>query len=187
VASALALGWALAFKQFALLVLPPLIRHVALSGAPWRRYALISVGSASVVTLPFFVMDPGAFVAQQVAALTFHQEVWGANLLHALSSRGTDVEGVVGLFFMLELALTLGAAAVVATIVRIPTIGHAAAIACVLIAIPLLFARWTTQSYYVYAVTVALAGWAVLRVTARWYQTGTRRPDDAVAIERGTS
>lgn len=183
VASALAFGWALAFKQFALLVLPAVLRHLAAARAPWRGYAAVALGLAALMTLPFLVMDPGAFLGQQVAALTFHEEVWGANLLHALRFRGADVEGVVGLFFALELALTVGAIALVATIVRVPTIGAAALIACAVVAIPLLFARWTTQSYYVYAVTIGLAGWAVLNVTAAGYQSGTRRRENVPKID----
>ena len=171
VVSALALGWALAFKQFAVLVLPLALRHLAVAGADWRRYAAVSLGTATVMTLPFFLMDPVAFVQQQVAALTFHEEVWGANLLHALQHSGRDVAGLLLLFFVLELGLTLGALAL-ALRARLATIGETAILAGLLVTVPLLLARWTTQSYYVYAVTLALAGLAVLHITAFGYQTG---------------
>ncbi len=182
--SAFALGWALAFKQFAVLVLPLVLRHLALAGAPWRRYALISLGTATVMTLPFFAMDPVAFIGQQVQALTFHQEVWGANLLHAIQFSGADVDRLLPLFFVLEIALTFGAV-VLAARSRLDTLGRTALVACLVITLPLLLARWTTQSYYVYAVTLALVGLAVLAVTAPGYQGGTRSLDHAEKVAPG--
>jgi hypothetical protein len=160
VVSALALGWALAFKAFALVVLPLLLRHLAVARAPWRAYAAISVGTAVAMTLPFLVRDPAAFVSQQLAALTFHDEVWGTNLLHALATWGVDVAPLVPAFFVLEIVLALAAIGV-ALYSRLATIGRAALAAALVIAVPLLLARWTTQSYYVYAATLALAGLAL--------------------------
>ena len=176
--SAFALGWALAFKQFAILVLPLALRHLAVTGLDWRRYALASLGTATVMTLPFFLMDPVAFARQQLLALTFHEEVWGANVLHALSYSGTDVTGLVPLFFVLELALTLGAL-LLAVRARLDTLGRTLVVACLLVTLPLLLARWTTQSYYVYAATLALLGIAVLGVTAAGYQGGRSSRDHA--------
>ncbi len=165
VVSAVALGWALAFKQFAVLVLPLALRHLAVAGADWRRYAVIALGTTTVMTLPFFLMDPAAFATQQLAALTFHDEVWGANLLHALAFNGADVESLLPLFFVLELGLTL-AALVVALRARLATLGETAIAAGLCVTVPLLLARWTTQSYYVYAVTLALAGLAMIALAA---------------------
>ena len=181
VISAVALGWALAFKQFAVLVLPLALRHLAVSGADWRRYALVSLGTATVMTLPFFLMDPVAFARQQVAALTFHEDVWGTNVLNALKNSGRDVEGLLPLFFLLELGLTLAALAL-ALRARLATIGEAAIAAGLCVTVPLLLARWTTQSYYVYAVTLALAGLVVLQVTAFGYQTGTCSRDNTPVV-----
>jgi uncharacterized membrane protein len=147
IASAFVLGWAVAFKQFAVLVLPLALRHLAVAGLDWRRYALVSLGTATVMTLPFFLMDPVAFASQQVQALTFHEEVWGANLLNTLASSGADVSGLV----------------------------------------PLFLARWTTQSYFVYAVTLALAGVALGGQAAGGYQAGTRSRDHAQNVEPGSS
>lgn len=188
VVSAVALGWALAFKQFAVLVLPLALRHLAVAGADWRRYALLSLGTATVMTLPFFLMDPVAFARQQLAALTFHEEVWGANLLHALAFAGAEVEGLLPLFFLLELGLTLGALAL-ALRARLATVGEAAIAAGLVVSVPLLLARWTTQSYYVYAVTLALAGLALLHVTASRYryQSGGRSPEHTPNVGRRSS
>jgi len=184
--SAFALGWALAFKQFAVLVLPLALRHLAVVGAPWRRYAVVALGTATVLTLPFFLMDPIALAEQQLLALTFHQEVWGANLLNTLASTGTDVSGLLGLFFVLELMLTVGALGL-ALRSRLDTLGRTLIVACLLVAVPLLLARWTTQSYYVYAVTLAAAGLALGGQAAGGYQAGTRSRDHAQNVEPGSS
>ena len=178
IVSAVALGWALAFKQFAVLVLPLALRHLAVAGADWRRYALVSLGTATVMTLPFFLMDPLAFVSQQIAALTFHEDVWGTNLPNALAHSGRDVEGLLPLFFVLEIGLTLVALAV-ALRARLATTGEAAIAAGLCVTVPLLLARWTTQSYYVYAVTLALCGLAVLHVTAGGRNYTRKVPADA--------
>ena len=62
VLSAVCFGWAIAFKQFALLVLPPVVRYLAVRGADWRRHALIVGVVVAAFILPFFVRDPGAFM-----------------------------------------------------------------------------------------------------------------------------
>ncbi|CAN5121681.1 hypothetical protein BH18CHL2_BH18CHL2_06900 [soil metagenome] len=160
VVSALALGWALAFKAFAVLVLPIVLRHLAVARAPWRAYAAIAIGTAATMSVPFLVRDPAAFVSQQLAALTFHDEVWGTNVLHALATSGVDHAPLLPAFFVLEVALALAALGV-ALFARLSTIGRSALAAAIVIAVPLLLARWTTQSYYVYAATLALAGLAL--------------------------
>lgn len=164
VLSAIALGWAVAFKQFAVILWPLVLRHLATAGAPWRRYLAISGGVAAGMILPFFVWSPLAFVQSQLAALTFHDTVWGLNLLNALR-RFTDPEPFVGVAVVLEVGLTAG---LVAWAVgrRIATIGAAALIAAGILVVPFLLARWTTQSYYVYALTLAAVGLVLSEVTA---------------------
>jgi glycosyl transferase family 87 len=160
VVSAVFFGWAIAFKQFALLVLPPVVRYLAVRGADWRRYALVVVGVVAAFVLPFFVRDPGAFVDKQIAALTFHDEIWGANILNTFAQHG-DPAPLVPLF----VALTLfGAFGLVALVLRwhIPTLGAAALAGAGIVMVPLLLARWTTQPYYVYVGAIAACGVALL-------------------------
>lgn len=164
VVSAVALGWALAFKQFALLAWPFVLRHLASVNAPWRRYLAISGGVAAAMTVPFLLWSPGAFLSQQLAALTFHDQVWGANLLNTLA-QWWPVDGIVGLFFALELFATAALLAL-AMRARIPTIGSAALIGAAILVVPLLLAKWTTQSYYVYVATIAAAGLVLIDVRA---------------------
>ena len=164
VISAIALGWAVAFKQFALLVVPPLLRHLAVAGAPWRRYAAISAGTAAAMSLPFFLASPGDFVGSQLAALTFHSDVWGANLA-ATFQQFAFIDPYLGWFFVAEIAVTLAAVAL-SLRARIPTIGGAALVGAGLITVPLLLARWTTQPYWVYVAAIALTGLALMNSKA---------------------
>lgn len=165
VLSAIALGWAVAFKQFAVVVLPLVLRHLAVAGRDWRRYAIVSVGTIAVFVVPFLVWAPGPFLEQQVATLTFHQEVWGANL-PALLAQYTDVRGVLPAFFVGELLLTIVAFAY-ALRSRVPTIGAALLAGCGIILIALLLAKWTTQPYYVYLGGIAAMGLALVDRPAR--------------------
>jgi len=165
VLSAVWFGWAIAFKQFAVLVLPPVLRYVATTGADWRRYVILVAGVVAAFVLPFFVRDPGAFVAKQIAALTFHDEIWGANILNTLSQYG-DATILVPMFIALSLAGTVGLVALVVRW-RMPTLGAAALAGAGIVMLPLLLARWTTQPYYVYVGAIAACGVALLATRIR--------------------
>jgi hypothetical protein len=163
--SAAVFGWAVAFKQFNVVLLPLVVRHLAVAGRDWRRYAIVSVGVAAAFVLPFLLWAPGPFLAQQVATLTFHTEIWGANLL-ALLNQYTDATALAPLFFVAEIGLTLGALALLLR-ARLATIGIAALAGCGVILIALLLARWTTQPYYAYLGGVAAMGLALVDRDAR--------------------
>lgn len=160
VISAVCFGWAIAFKQFALLVLPAVVRYIAVRGGDWRRYALLVAGVVAAFVMPFFVQDPGAFVEKQIAALTFHDEIWGANILNTLAQYG-DPTPLVPLFITAALAGTIALIVMVARW-RIPTLGAAALAGAGAVMVPLLLARWTTQPYYVYVGAIAACGVALL-------------------------
>lgn len=170
VASAIAFGWAIAFKQFALLVLPPVLRCLAAHDRGWRAYAIGVVATVGALSAYYFLRDPGAFVSQQLAALVFHQDLWGANLPN-LFARYVGASSFPQ--WIVAVQLLALAAAVGASLYRpMPTLGGAALVGAGVVLVPLLLARWTTQPYYVYAGTVALAGLALLEV--RWPRLGAR-------------
>ena len=165
VVSAVFFGWAVAFKQFAIVILPLVLRHLAVAGRDWRRYGLISLATIAVLVVPFLVWDPGAFLSQQLATLTFHTEVWGANLL-ALLQQFTDVTDWLPLFFAAEIVVTLVAFAILLR-ARLATIGVATFAGCGVILVALLLARWTTQPYYAYLGGVAAMALALVDRDAR--------------------
>lgn len=159
VVSAVALGWAMAFKQFSVVIVPLVVRHLAVSGRDWRRYATIAAGTAAAFVLPFLLWDPGAFLGQQVATLTFHQDLWGINLLNFFASY-RDVTALYPVFFAGEVLLLLAGFAF-ALRSRPGTIGIAAFAGCGVILIALLLARWSTQPYYIYLGAIACAALAL--------------------------
>lgn len=165
VVSAILFGWAVAFKQFAIVILPLVLRHLAVAGRDWRRYGLISLATIAVLVVPFLVWAPGAFLAQQLATLTFHTEVWGANLL-ALLQQYTDVTDWLPLFFAAEIVVTLVVFAILLR-ARLATIGVATFAGCAVILVALLLARWTTQPYYAYLGGVAAMALALVDRDAR--------------------
>ena len=164
-ASAALFGWAIAFKQFSLLVLAPVARHLAVSGASWRRYVVIALGVAAAFVLPFFLWSPFDFVNDQFAVLAFHDEIWGTNLLHTIAQYG-DATGLVPLFTAVEVFGTLALVVLIARRWSAPTLGAAVLAGAGLVLIPLLFAKWTTQPYYAYIGGVVACGLALVTVVA---------------------
>jgi hypothetical protein len=169
VLSAVAFGWAVGFKQFAIVLLPLVLRHLAVADRDWRRYGLISGGTIAVLVVPFLLWDPGAFLSQQLATLTFHQEVWGANV-PALLQQYVDPTGLLPFFFAAEILGTLIALALFIR-ARLPTLGVATLAGCGVILVALLLARWTTQPYYAYLGGVAAMGLALVDRDARTVAT----------------
>jgi hypothetical protein len=165
IVSAVFFGWAVAFKQFAIVILPLVLRHLAVAGRDWRRYGLISLATIAILVVPFLAWDPGAFLSQQLATLTFHTDVWGANLL-SLLQQYTDVTDWLPVFFAAEILVTLVGFGVFLR-ARLATIGVATFAGCAVILIALLLARWTTQPYYAYLGGVAAMALALVDRDAR--------------------
>ena len=165
VLSAIAFGWAVAFKQFAIVILPLVLRHLAVAGRDWRRFGIISLATIAVLVVPFLVWAPGAFLSQQLATLTFHTEVWGANL-PALLQEYINVTTWLPFFFAAEILVTLGILGLFLR-ARLATLGIAAFAGCAVILAALLLARWTTQPYYAYLGGVGAMALALVDRDAR--------------------
>ena len=165
VLSAIAFGWAVAFKQFAIVILPLVLRHLAVAGRDWRRFGIISLATIAVLVVPFLVWAPGAFLSQQLATLTFHTEVWGANL-PALLQEYINVTTWLPFFFAAEILVTLGIFGLFLR-ARLSTLGIAAFAGCAVILAALLLARWTTQPYYAYLGGVGAMALALVDRDAR--------------------
>lgn len=159
--SAVLFGWAIAFKQFSLLVLPLVIRSLAVSGANWRRYAKVSFAAAAAFVLPFFIRDPGAFLGSQLAALTFHDEIWGTNILMTLRQFG-DPLMLVPLFGAVEILGTLALVVLAAWRWHPASLGAAVLAGAGIVMVALLFAKWTTQPYYAYVGGIVACGLALV-------------------------
>ena len=155
--SAITFGWAVAFKQFAVFVLVPTVRYLALS-ARWRPYLAIAGGTIAAFGLPFFMQDPGAFIGQQLGALTFHTDRNGVNIASALAGIGIALPATV--FTALELAAAAGL--LLWTAIRpLRSLGHVTLVGSLAITVVILLAWWTSQAYWVYVGSVALLGVAL--------------------------
>lgn len=166
VLSAALFGWAMAFKQFTVLVFVPVARAVAVAGLPWRRYVTVAFAVVLAFVLPFFVRDPGAFLATQLATVTFHHEIWGTNLL-ATVQQYRDVSALVPLATAVQ---TAGALAFVVVIVRVwrpSSLGAAVLVGAGLVLFALLLAKWTSQPYYAYVGGIVACGLALISVSTR--------------------
>jgi hypothetical protein len=159
--SAVLFGWAIAFKQFSLILLPPVARWLAVSGANWRRYTLVALGVTTAFCLPFFLWDPLAFFDDQLKALTFHEEIWGTNLLHTLGQYG-DPRALVPLFALIEIVGTLALVTIAAWRWRPQSLGAAVLAGAGIVMFALLFAKWTTQPYYAYVGGIVAVGLAFI-------------------------
>ena len=176
--SAVLFGWAIAFKQFSLLILPIVIRYLATGGRAWRHYTLISLGVSAAFVLPFFVRDPVAFLGAQAAALTFHQEIWGTNFLNTLKHYG-DPQALIPLFTAVEILGTLALVTYASWRWRAPTLGAAVLAGAGIVMFALLFAKWTTQPYYAYVGGIVACGLALLTTVLR----GSAPPSETSASD----
>jgi hypothetical protein len=159
--SAAVFGWAIAFKQFSLLLLPLVARWLAVSGANWRRYTLVALGVTTAFCLPFFLWDPLAFFDDQLKAITFHEEIWGTNLLHTFAQYG-DPRALVPLFALIEIFGTLALVIIASWRWRPPSLGAAVLAGAGIVMFALLFAKWTTQPYYAYVGGIVAVGLAFI-------------------------
>jgi hypothetical protein len=159
--SAVAFGWVVAFKEYAL----PIAVFVALF--LWRSDARRARGwiaaatvTAAVFVLPFFVWNPVAFVSNVGGALLLHPDIWGRNVWHDLLSLEPGEVAIAPLIPAIALAGFAGAA--VALWRRpAPSLGAAFLQGCVLVAIIFVLARWTTAVYYVFLTPLVMTGIAL--------------------------
>ena len=162
VVSAVFLGWALAFKALAWFAFPFLVRFV-----PDRlrvRYAAVALGTAVAFCLPFFATAPAPFVTSILAGFTFHQEPWGFNVWAALSTMlPSAIAAAQPWMLPVSIALVLLTGAVIWTR-RPQTLGAAILQGAVTLGAALLFARWSTSSYFAYLAALLGAALATLSV-----------------------
>lgn len=162
IVSAICFGWAIAFKQFSVLFFIPVVAALAAEqrvGRAWRAYAALSLGTTAAFVLPFLVGDPGAFIGQQIAGLTFHKERSGLNLQLGLEQLGVALPPLVG---PLALLLVVGGLLVLCLARPRAGLGRATLYGTFVMVAALLLTGWTSQSYWVYAGATGLLGIGLL-------------------------
>jgi hypothetical protein len=156
--SAVAFGWSLAFKEYAI----PIALFVGLF--LWRRDARAArswigtmLGTAALFVLPFFAWNPVAFVANVGGALVLHANVWGRNAWHDAVSFLPFATVFTPIIPLLMLAAVVGLG-VVFWRRPAPSLGIAFLHGLALVAVSFMLARWTTSVYYMFCIPVLMGG-----------------------------
>jgi hypothetical protein len=170
--SAIAFGWVVAFKEYAL----PIAVFVALF--LWRTdarrgRAWIAAAAATTVAfvLPFFVWNPAAFVSNVVGALFVHHNIWGRNLWHDAVNFVPGAGDALAPFVPAFMLLAFAGAGIALWRRPAANLGAAFLQGCALVAILFVFARWTTSVYYIFLTPLAMAGVALTLGAERSRQT----------------
>jgi hypothetical protein len=159
--SAVALGWVVAFKEYAL----PIAVFVALflwrsNARRARGWIAAATATTALFVLPFFAWNPVAFVSNVGGALLLHPNIWGHNVWHDLLSLQPGEVAIAPLIPAVTLAAFAGAA--VALWRRpAPSLGAAFLQGCVLVALIFVLARWTSIVYYVFLAPLVMTGIAL--------------------------
>ena len=160
--SAVAFGWVIAFKEYAL----PIAVFVALflwrgDTRRARGWIVACAATAAVFIVPFLAWNPVAFVSNVGGALLVHHNVWGRNLWHDdLGYVPPVAEALAPLIPVVMLAAFAGTA--VALWRRpAPNLGAAFLQGCALVAVLFVLARWTTSVYYVFLAPLVMSGVAL--------------------------
>jgi hypothetical protein len=156
--SAIAFGWVIAFKEYAL----PIAVFVALflwraDAARARRWIVVATATVVAFVLPFLAWNPAAFVTNVGGALLVHHVVWGRNLWHDIFSFEPATFALVPYIPVITLVAFAGAA-VALWRRRAPSLGFAFLQGCALVATIFVAARWTTSVYYVFLAPLVAAG-----------------------------
>jgi hypothetical protein len=159
--SAIAFGWVVAFKEYAL----PIAVFVALylwRADPARARGWIAAAAATIAlfVVPFLAWNPVAFISNVGGALLVHHNVWGRNVWHDVLSFEPATFALVPLIPAITLLAFAGAAV---ALWRRPATNLGAAFlqGCLLVATVFVLARWTTSVYYVFLAPLVAAGVAL--------------------------
>jgi hypothetical protein len=158
VLSAIALGWALAFKATAFLIVPFICVYVYRSGAPWQRYFAIAFGTFALFTLPFLAWNPAGFIHNVVFGLFTHTDIYGLNIWNIIAAFSPKAAQFLNPAIPFVEAAALIAAAVGLARLPIKSLGGAVLSGCALLLVALMFARWSSAAYYTFLFTIALLG-----------------------------
>lgn len=157
-ASAVAFGWVVAFKEYAL----PIAVFVALfvwrdDSRRARGWIAVALLTTAAFVLPFLIWNPVAFISNVGGALFVHQNIWGRNLWHDVLILEPGEIAIAPLIPAFTLFAFVGAA-VALWRRRAPSLGAAFLGGCALVALVFVLARWTSSVYYMYLAPLAMAG-----------------------------
>jgi hypothetical protein len=154
---ALSLGWAVCFKLLSWPIAPFVARWlIGTSPRPRRDAAVLSLVALGPL-LAFFVWNPLGMLGNVLSAPTFHQNVWGLNLWSIPFQLGNaDLPAWAALIPAVMVLAAVGGGAF-ALRYQTGDLGLSVLAGCLWLLVILAVSRWTTSSYYTYALTVLAA------------------------------
>lgn len=173
--SAAFFGWAIAFKAFAWIVFPFVVRAIPAE----RRfvYVLGAVGVTFAFCISFAIAAPIDFIHSVGAGFTSHANAWGFNVWAALQASHPEVNDAL-------LKYTAGFTTFATLITAISlwsrkpaTLGSALLQSGMVLAAMFLFARWTSLAYYAFL-------FGVLALAIATFGLQSEAPQPAGAVNR---
>jgi hypothetical protein len=159
--SAVAAGWSIAFKEYAL----PIAVFVALflwrSDAPRARsWIATATGTLAAFVVPFFAWNPAGFIANVGGAYTFHAETYGRNVWRDAIGTSPAIAATVQPLIPLVTPIAVLIVAIVVWRRPARTLGGAFLQGCAVVGTAFVFARWTTSVYWVFLAPAIAPGGA---------------------------
>ncbi len=160
--SAVFLGWAILFKQFAWFLYPYIMLALRQRQERWVFHAGIAIGGSFLIMLPFFIGEPvGTF--RVLSRTAIDRDIWGLNIWSILKSFSPALAEPLTPFITLpSVILTL-----IVFVVQLPRVsgdvGGAVLRGLLVMGTLLITSVWTTYPYYtgasaILAVAIALYG-----------------------------
>jgi hypothetical protein len=157
--SAVAFGWALAFKEYTF----PIVLFVGLflwqsDARRARDWGIAVAATAALFVLPFLAWNPAGFVANVGGALLVHRNVWGRNLWHDFGGLAPGAIDFISRFIPSIMILVVYGVGYLLWRYPARALGMALLQGCAVIATIFVLARWTTSVYYVFLAPLVVTG-----------------------------
>jgi hypothetical protein len=151
------LGWAVCFKLLSWPIAPFVARWlIGTSPRPRRDAAVLGLVALGPL-LAFFVWNPLGMLGNVLSAPTFHPNVWGLNLWSIPFQLGNAEPPSWAALIPAVMALAAVGGGALALRYRTGDLGLSVLAGCLWLLVILAASRWTTSSYYTYALTVLAA------------------------------
>lgn len=154
IVSAIFFGWAIAFKALAWPVFAFMIRAVPQEYR--KRWTVTAIAFAAVLSAPFFLWNPVAFVASILAGFTFHTNAWGFDIWSAIDHAWPGIVARWGQIPVFVEVVVVGFVGWALWTRRVTSIAGSLALASAFLAVTLTMIRWSTSSYYAFLAALVM-------------------------------
>lgn len=161
--SAVFFGWAIGFKALAWPVFAFMIRAVPEDYR--KRWTFTALGFAAVLSLPFLLWNPAAFVTSVLTGFTYHTNAWGFDIWSAIDHTWPGIVASWGRIPVFVEVLVVGFVGWALWTRRVTSIAGSLALALTFLAVTLAMIRWSTSSYYAFLAALIVLALASLDLT----------------------